>query len=61
MLADIKLCKAQISTIIETGGSFSIWLSNLGEKTLTNAPIPLAKDHLTGLVSKLASNAITTS
>ena len=30
MWADIKLSKAQISKIIQLGGSFSYWLANLG-------------------------------
>ena len=30
MWTDIKLSKAQISKIIQLGGSFSYWLANLG-------------------------------
>ena len=33
---DIKLSKAQISKIIQSGGSFGSWLDNLGNKALTN-------------------------
>ena len=33
---DIKLSKAQISKIIQAGGSFGSWLGNLGNKALTN-------------------------
>ena len=55
---DIKLGKAQISKIIQSGGSFGSWLANLGQKALTNVAIPLARDNLSGLVSNLASNAI---
>ena len=51
---DIKLSKAQISEMIQSGGSFESWLCNLGKKSLTN--IPLARDNLPRLVSKLASN-----
>ena len=55
---DIKLSKAQISKIIQSGRSFGSWLANLGKKTLTNVVISLARDHLPGLVSNLTSNAI---
>ena len=57
MSTDIKLTKAQISKIIQSGGSFCSWLSNLGKKALRNVAIPLARDNLPGLVSNLASNA----
>ena len=57
MSTDIKL-KAQISKIIQSGGSFGSWLANLGKKALANVAIPLARDNLPGLVSNLASNAI---
>ena len=40
--------------MIQSGGSFESWLCNLGKKSLTN--IPLARDNLPRLVSKLASN-----
>ena len=58
MSTDIKLSKAQISKIIQSGGSFGSWLGNLGKKALTNIAIPLARDNLPGLVSNLTSNAI---
>ena len=58
MSTDIKLSKAQISKIIQSGGSFGSWLGNLGKKALTNIAIPLARDNLPGLVSNLISNAI---
>ena len=58
MSTDIKLSKAQISNIIQSGGSFGSWLGNLGKKALTNITIALARDHLPGLVSNLTSNAI---
>ena len=32
MSADIKLGKAQISKIIQSGGSFGSWLANLEKK-----------------------------
>ena len=40
---DIKLSKAQISKIIESGGCFGSWLGNLGKKALTNIAVPSAK------------------
>ena len=55
MSTDIKLSKAQISKIIQSGGSFGSWLGNLGKKALTNIAIPLTKDNLPGLVSNLTS------
>ena len=57
MPTDIKFSKAQISKIIQSGGSFSSWLGNLGKKALTNNAIPLARYNLPGLVSNLASSA----
>ena len=58
MSTDIKLSKAQIYKIIQSGGSFGSWLANLGKKALTNVAIPLARDNLPGLVNNLISNAI---
>ena len=58
MSTDIKLSKAQISKIIQLGGSFGSWLGNLGRKALTNIAIPLARDNLLRLVSDLTSKAI---
>ena len=57
MSTDIKLSKAQISKIIQSGGSFGSWLGNLSKKALANAAIPLARDTLPELVRNLASNA----
>ena len=52
---DIKLSKPHVSKIIQSGGPFASWLSNLGKKkALTNVAISLAKDILPGLVSNLA-------
>ena len=39
MSADIKLSIAQISKIIQSGGSFTSGIANLGKKSLTNAAI----------------------
>ena len=59
MSADIKLNKAQISKIIQSGGSFGSCLGNLGKKALPNVAIPFARDNLPGLVSNItSSNAI---
>ena len=58
MLADIKLSKAQISKIIQSGGSFGSWLSNLRNKALKNISIPLARGNLPGLVNNLTSSEI---
>ena len=58
MSTDIKLSKAQISKIIQSGESFGSWLDNLGKKALINIAIPLARDNLPGLVSNSTSNAI---
>ena len=57
MPTDIKLSKAQISKIIQSGGSFGSWLDSLDKKILTNVVIPLARDNLPGLVSNITSNA----
>ena len=53
MSADTKFGKAQISEIIQSGGSFASWLGNL-----VNIAIPLAREYLHGLVSNFTSNAI---
>ena len=55
MSIDIKLSKAQISKIIQSGGSFVSWLGNLVKKALTNIATSLAIDNLPGLVSNLTS------
>ena len=53
-----KLSKAQISQIIQSGGSFGSWLANLGRKALTNVAIPLPRVNLSRLVNNLTLNAI---
>ena len=58
MSIDIKLSKAHISKIIQSGGSFRSWLVNLVKKALTIVAISLARDDLSGLVSSLTSNVI---
>ena len=58
MPTDIKLSKAQIFKIIESGGSFGSWLGNFRKKALTNIAIPLARNNLPRLVRNLTSNVI---
>ena len=58
MSIDIKLSKAQISKIIQSGESFVSWLANLGRKALTNVAIPVARDNLHGLVTNLTLSTI---
>ena len=58
MSTDIELSKAQISKIIQSGGSFGSWLGSSGQKALTNIAIPLTRDKLPRLVRNLTSNAI---
>ena len=55
---DIKLIKAQISKMIQSGGYFGSCLGNLGKKALVNITLPLARDNLIGSVISLISNAI---
>ena len=47
-----------MSKIIKSGGSFGLWLANLGKKALTNIAIPLARKNLPGCVINLFSSAI---
>ena len=58
MLTDIKLSRAQISIIIQSGGFTRYWLDNLGKKALTNIAVHLARDNITGLVCNLTTKAI---
>ena len=58
MSADIKLSKAQNSTIIQSGGSFGSSLDNLRKEALTNIAISLGRGNLPGLLSNLSSKAI---
>ena len=53
---DIELSKTQESKIIQSGISFGSWLGNLGKKIIANLSILSARDNLSILVSKLASN-----
>ena len=62
MSTDIKLSKAKISKIIQSGGFLGSWLgktiSELGKKVVTDLAIPFARDNLAGLVSSITSNTI---
>ena len=58
MSTDIRLSKAQISKVSQSGGSFGSWLGNLGKKSLAYIEIPLARENLPSLVSNLTSSAI---
>ena len=48
--------KAQISKIIQSGGSSGSWLGNISKKALNHVHIRFARDNLPGLVSNIASN-----
>ena len=54
---DIKLSKAQISKIIQSGGFLCNMLSSLSKNKITDLSIPLACNNLTGLLRNLATNA----
>ena len=62
MSTDIKLSKAKISKIIQSGGFLGSWLGKtiieLGKKVVTDLAIPFARDNLAGLVSSITSNTI---
>ena len=55
---DIKLSKAQLSKIIQSGRFLRNILGNLGKKVMKYLATALAKDNLLGLISNLPSNAI---
>ena len=59
MSTDIKLKKAQLSKITQSGGfickTWSNMMSNLGKKTLIYLAIPLTKDVLLKLATKPTS------
>ena len=58
MSTDVKLGKAKISRIIQSGGSFRSWLDNLRKKAQTSIVIPLPRDNLFGLIGNVTSNAL---
>ena len=45
---EVKLCKTQVSKIIQSGGSFGSWLDSLVKKAPTNIAIPLIRDNSPG-------------
>ena len=57
MSTDLKLCKAQISKIIQSGGFFVSFLSKLAGP-LMKVVIPLAKNVLTSLGIAAAASTI---
>ena len=58
MSTDIKLSKAQISKMIQSGRFLCSILGNLRKKAIANLAISLARNNLPWLVSNLDSNAI---
>ena len=58
MSTDAKLSEAQISKMIQSGGSVGSWLGNLGKKALATIAIPWARDNLPRLISNLTLNVI---
>ena len=58
MSTNIKVSKAQMFKINQSGVFLSSSLGNLGKKSLRNIAITLTRDNLPGLVSNLTSNAI---
>ena len=58
MSTDLKLSQAQISKIIQSHGSISCWLGNLGKTVITDFATPLARDNVSELVSDLTSDAV---
>ena len=58
MSTDIKLSKAQISKINQSGGSFGSWLGNLARKALTNICYSFIQRQFPGLVKNLTSSVI---
>ena len=57
MSTDIKRSKDQISEIIQSSGSYSSCLGDLGKKTILNHGVSFARDKLPELGSNIASNA----
>ena len=59
ILTDMKRSEAQFSKIIQSGGFLDRTLGNMmGKKTLIDLAVPLAKDILPKLATKVASSAI---
>ena len=53
----MKLSKAQLSKITQSGGFLGSWLGNLGKKVILDYSVPFTRDKLSRLVSNIASNA----
>ena len=53
MLTDIKLSKAQLSKIIQLGGFLGNMMGNLSKKAVTDLVVPLAKDVLPKVATKV--------
>ena len=54
---DVKLSKAQISKLNQSGRFLGSCLSKLGKKVATDLSISFGRDKLPELVSNMASNA----
>ena len=55
---DTKLTQVQISKITWSGGFLRNMLGNLCKKVVADLAIPLARDNLPKLISKLASSSV---
>ena len=58
MSTEIKLCKAQLFKIIQSEGFIGNMIGKLAKKTLTNVASLFTRDHLSGSVNNMASNAL---
>ena len=58
MSTDIRLRKAQISKIIQSGGFLGKTLGKLGKKVLLDLAVCLAKDVLPKLATKATSSVL---
>ena len=56
MPTNVKLSKAQLSKIIQSGRFLGNMIDNLGKKALTGLAVPLAKDILPKLTTKATSS-----
>ena len=55
MSTDIKLCKAQLAKIIQSGEFIGKTLGNLGKKALLDFAVPLAENVLPKLATNLTN------
>ena len=58
MLMDIKLSKSPLPTVIQSVGFLGKTLGNLGKKVLLDLAVPLAKDVLPKLATKVTLCAL---